>query len=215
MSQPNTHKIAMLDQAGRSILVEPKKSAVLALLLATLAFLVIRQMVVAPAGMPAPAAAAGVSRGGSAGAAVGTSAEKGGLAARSGNATSPVLAWLDSPPAPLTRNLFAVRTELFPTENPASAATEPNRRGFWDEVAKSLLDHADQQERKQRLLNDLQAQASALQVTSVLMGPQPRAVINGELVGEGDVVAAFRVLKIEARRIVIEREGIRLEITMK
>jgi hypothetical protein len=46
------------------------------------------------------------------------------------------------------------------------------------------------------------------------MGPNPRAVINGELVGEGDVVAEFRVLKIEARRIVIEREGIRLEITM-
>jgi hypothetical protein len=43
----------------------------------------------------------------------------------------------------------------------------------------------------------------------------PKALIDGELVGEGDVVAGFRVLKIGARGIVIEREGIVLEILMK
>ena len=39
--------------------------------------------------------------------------------------------------------------------------------------------------------------------------------VNGERVGEGDVVASFRVSRIEARRIIVEREGIRLEIQMK
>jgi hypothetical protein len=39
-------------------------------------------------------------------------------------------------------------------------------------------------------------------------------MVNGELVGEGGVVADFRVLKIEARRLIVEREGIRLEIKM-
>jgi hypothetical protein len=47
------------------------------------------------------------------------------------------------------------------------------------------------------------------------MGAKPKAVIDGALVGEGDVVAQFRVLKIEARRIIVEREGIKLEIQMK
>ncbi len=55
------------------------------------------------------------------------------------------------------------------------------------------------------------------------MGTRPKAVINGDLVGEGDLVASgtgrartqFRVLKIEPRRIIVEREGIRLEIPMK
>jgi hypothetical protein len=40
-------------------------------------------------------------------------------------------------------------------------------------------------------------------------------MVNGKLIGEGSVVAEFRVLKIEARRIVVEREGIQLEIQMK
>ena len=56
------------------------------------------------------------------------------------------------------------------------------------------------------------------------MGPTPKAVINGDLVGEGDVVTSgtvgdtrvvFRVLKIEPRRILVEREGITLSIQMK
>jgi len=44
------------------------------------------------------------------------------------------------------------------------------------------------------------------------MGASPKALVNGQLVGVGDVVASFRVCKIEARRIVVEREGIKLEI---
>jgi hypothetical protein len=55
------------------------------------------------------------------------------------------------------------------------------------------------------------------------MGAVPKAVVNGEMVGEGSVAASgagdtrvsFRVLKIEARRIIVEREGIKLEIQMK
>ena len=54
-----------------------------------------------------------------------------------------------------------------------------------------------------------------MQLLSTVMGAKPKAMINGELVGEGDVIAAFRVIRIEARRVIVEREGIRLEITMK
>ena len=49
------------------------------------------------------------------------------------------------------------------------------------------------------------------------------ALVNGQLVREGDVVAtgsgvsrtAYRVLKIEARRVILEREGIRSEIPLE
>ena len=58
-------------------------------------------------------------------------------------------------------------------------------------------------------------QAGQLKLQTTLMGPTPRAVVNGMSVGEGDVVAEFRVFKIEARRIIVEREGIKLEIPMK
>jgi len=35
------------------------------------------------------------------------------------------------------------------------------------------------------------------------------------MVGEGEVVAQFRVTEIRARSVIVEREGIRLEIPMK
>jgi hypothetical protein len=39
-----------------------------------------------------------------------------------------------------------------------------------------------------------------------------KAMVNGTLVEEGDTVSGFKILKIEARRMVVEREGIRLEV---
>jgi hypothetical protein len=48
-----------------------------------------------------------------------------------------------------------------------------------------------------------------------MMGSAPKALVNGKLVQEGDVVASFRVLKIEARGIIVEQKGIKLEIQFK
>jgi hypothetical protein len=47
------------------------------------------------------------------------------------------------------------------------------------------------------------------------MGQKPKAMVNGKLVVEGDVVEGFRVLKIGPRGIIVERDGIRLEVLMK
>ncbi|MCS7033540.1 MAG: hypothetical protein NZ561_06040 [Phycisphaerae bacterium] len=130
------------------------------------------------------------------------------------SATGPVVAWLEQPPRALDRNLFAIRFDLFPPEV-AGSASGPEVRGFWDEIAKSLTDQVDQEQKRRESLLHLQQQASRLEVASVMMSATPKAIINDKLVGEGDVVADFRVLKIEARRIIVEREGIRLEIQMK
>jgi hypothetical protein len=195
-----------ISDALRAARSDPAKVGVLVVLLAILGFMVFRQVTVAPAtasasseNPPAPASDANP--------AAGREANK--------PSVSPVSEWLSQPPRPLSRNLFDVKLDLFPTDQPAVAGFIPDGPRIWDEIAKSLLDHADQQERKQEMLTALQAQASALQVTSVMMGPKPRAVIHGELVGEGDVVQQFRVLKIEPRRIVVERDGTRLEINIK
>jgi hypothetical protein len=90
-------------------------------------------------------------------------------------------------------------------------------------LEKSLTLRADVRRERQILMENLQQQASQLRLQTTVMGASPKAVIDGELVGEGDVVAArsgdgrasFRVLKIEARRIIVEREGIKLAIQMK
>ena len=125
--------------------------------------------------------------------------------------------FLSTPVQPVTRNLFTIKLEYFPSDGTASlqdTGTPENGKND-DPAAKSVREQADQQARKEVLIANLRQQALQLKLQSTVMGPTPRAAINGELLGEGDVIASFRILKIEARRIIVEREGIKLEITMK
>jgi hypothetical protein len=127
-----------------------------------------------------------------------------------------VRGWIDSPPAPLTRNLFSVDLDQFAQDGSRSVSTHnAANQGFWDELAKSMSSRADHKKERQIYIENLQRQAADMRLQSTVMGATPKAVINGALVGEGDVVAQFRVVKIEARRITVEREGIKLEIQMK
>ena len=139
------------------------------------------------------------------------------------DAAAALRAWMEQPAVSLKRNLFAVDLERFPQDSGHSTSANTDEAGFWDDVAKSLTIRADQRRGRQILMENLSQQASQLRLQSTMMGATPKAVIDGELVGEGDVVAAksgedriqFRVLKIEARRIIVEREGIKLVIQMK
>jgi hypothetical protein len=122
---------------------------------------------------------------------------------------------MDAPGATLSRNLFAIELERFPADGARIRTADKDAVGFWDELAKSMTVRADVRRERQVLIENLARQASQLRLQSTMMGASPKAVIDGDLVGEGDVVASFRVLKIEPRRIIIEREGIKLEIPMK
>lgn len=187
---------------------DPRKAGVLGALLLVLGFMVVRVAVSKAQAPNAAHASHPRMRVENA-----LSADMASAAGGVGLESTPVTQWLEKPALKVSRNLFAVRYEAYPLET-AKSPVAGGESGFWDEIAKSMADQDDQQERKQELLQNLQALARELQVTSVMMGPTPRAVIDGKLVGEGDVVADFRVLKIEARRIIVERAGIRLEITM-
>jgi hypothetical protein len=124
--------------------------------------------------------------------------------------------WIDSPPQPMTRNLFAIDLDHYAQDNSRPLSTNNGaNEGFWDELAKSMSSRADHRKERQIFIENLQRQAAEMRLQSTVMGAKPKAVIDGALVGEGDVVAQFRVLKIEARRITVEREGIKLEIQMK
>lgn len=124
--------------------------------------------------------------------------------------------WLAEKPRPIERNLFAVKLDYFPQD--ASRISQvlqaPTGNGFWDDMAKSMTAKADVKRERQILVENLQLRAAQLRLQSTMMGAQPKALINGELAREGDVVASFRVLKIEPRRVIVEREGVKLEILM-
>jgi hypothetical protein len=136
---------------------------------------------------------------------------------------NPLRAWLEQPDANVSRNLFVVNLEKFPQDSGHVSSESAKAALFWDDLAKSLSQQADVRKERRILIENLQQQASQLRLQSTVMGAVPKAVVNGEMVGEGSVAASgagdtrvsFRVLKIEARRIIVEREGIKLEIQMK
>ena len=144
--------------------------------------------------------------------------------ARPADGATALRIWMDAPPVSIGRNLFTANLERFPQDGGRTTSANSKVSGFWDELAKSMSARADVKKERQILMENLAQQASLLRLQSTVMGPTPKAVINGDLVGEGDVVTSgtvgdtrvvFRVLKIEPRRILVEREGITLSIQMK
>lgn len=127
------------------------------------------------------------------------------LPARSAEANvKPLREWLEEPLLPAGRNLFI-------------GAAAPAITTF-ESGAKSVPAPADA--KGERTISQMRLQ-------STLMGAEPSAVINGQVVREGDVVATgtapgphggsqsdFRVKKIEARRVIVEQKGVALEIPL-
>jgi hypothetical protein len=209
---------------------DPQKAGILTVLVAILVVLQVR-LQMSDRGGPSVSRAGVSGKGGKGAAALpngssnkGVPLVPGGETGKPVDAATALRAWMDQPTAPIERNLFAINLDRFPqtSARPVEVPVTP-KFTFWDELAKSVAQRADVRKERQILIENLTQQASQLRLQSTLMGASPKAVINGELVGEGSVVACgsgesrvtFRVLKIEARRIMIEREGIKLEIQMK
>ena len=123
--------------------------------------------------------------------------------------SNPVLDWLAEPRRPVDRNLFAVHLDYY-----ARAADHGGVADSSEDPEKSASEAADQNRERQILLENLQTQAAKLKLQTTVMGPTPSALVNGELVRAGDTVEGFKVVKIEPRRIVVEQDGVVLEIGM-
>jgi len=139
------------------------------------------------------------------------------IAQQNGVAEQRLRSWLAEPVPPIGRNLFAVKLDYYRVDalRPVQGLKTTEDGEFWASLEKSLSFQADQRGKRENLVANYKAEAEKLRLDSIIMGPQPKAMIEGKLVNEGEVAAGFRVLKIEPRRITIEREGIVLEIQMK
>ena len=130
------------------------------------------------------------------------------------------VAWASLPASPITRNIFYINLDRFPQDGlkpvasagPVSGATN---EGFWDRLAKSGALRAEDQDSHSQLIGGLQWQAAQLHLQSILMGPTPKVMVDGKLLKEGDVVAGFRVVRITARGILLERDGSKFEVAFK
>ncbi|MGA3065305.1 MAG: hypothetical protein ABSF29_00505 [Tepidisphaeraceae bacterium] len=132
---------------------------------------------------------------------------------RSAGGDSALLEWARQPIVMPPRNLFAVPLDYYRRDGEHGGDLSVGA-GFWDRLAKSLSAHADQQEQRQILIDNLRIMAGALKLESIVMGSEPSAMVNGEVIRPGDDIAGFRVVRIEPRTLVIERQGVRLAILM-
>lgn len=123
-------------------------------------------------------------------------------------AVNPLQKWAHQPIVPLDRNLFNVPLDYYPQD-----ASEDRKSA--SELAKSHSTQADLEQQRQILVDNIRQRAQALKLESTMTGSQPSAIVNGEVVREGSVVEGFRVLRIEARRIVVECQGVSLELSMQ
>lgn len=125
-------------------------------------------------------------------------------------------AWGAADQGELPRNPFIFQPDFYPQHGSPEAEGPPELKvGFWDELAKSVASQADQRKQRRILIENLRRKASELKVQGIFMGAVPQAMVDGVPVGEGSIVAGFRVLEIQPRGIIVEREGIRLAIQMR
>lgn len=200
---------------------DPKKAGILGVLLLVLVVLVLRYWLWGgtPAAVQAGSGVKPVLNRPAASSAITAKVSSG----SSFNGSRTLRQWLEKPVNSVSRNLFLIQTEFYPSKTSQSISSEPESGEFWEEVEKLRSVEADQRRRREILVQNLQREAAKLRLQSTVMGPEPQAIIGGSLVKEGDVVASdrpgvgvqFRVLTIEARRVIIEREGIKLEIRMQ
>jgi hypothetical protein len=183
---------------------EPKKAIVLAVLTLAVAVLWARIFLFKGAG---PATASAFS-----GAAPAVPALAGASKAQMSAASRSLHEWIKVPITPLRRNLFQVNLDYFPRDGSVIAPMMEGQ-GFWEEVAKSLSRRADQEKAKRILVENLRSQAAKLKLQSTVMtNGSPKALVNDTMVNQGDTIEGFKVVVIESRRIIVEREGVRLEV---
>lgn len=214
---------SFMDKLPEPIRRDPKKSAVLAGLAVVLAVLGVRQFTGTAAPAKARAALSGTN--------LATERSTPDISAKSREAGNPqqdagerVAQWLGMPIKALDRNLFESKLENFQrldsvlADHAAVVADEL----FWEQLAKSLTSQADQKKQKLIRSENLQLAASSLRLQTTLMGSSPKALIDGRMVRAGDMVEAtlagvsvnFHVLRIEARSVVIENDGVQIELKM-
>ena len=112
--------------------------------------------------------------------------------------------------------MFAIKLDYFPVDGSRPMFSGDDTDGFWDQLAKSLAAKADQEKARGILRDNVRAKASRLDLQSTgMFNGEPKAMVNGTIVQEGDTIDGFRIVQIEAKRIVVELEGIQVQVIFK
>lgn len=121
--------------------------------------------------------------------------DEGVIEVESGSLVPRPVIYLDLPAA-LQRDLFATDLRLYGERNLGGGG-------------KSGPFLSDSAERASAL-----ARAGRLKLDSTLLGPRPRAVINGQVTGPGQVVDGWELLEVAQRHVLLRSHGIVIRLRM-
>ena len=109
----------------------------------------------------------------------------------------------------ITRDIFMPNESIFPHVEKTTAANSNSKvKVIEDEKTKRDAEL----KRKKELIR---AQGAELHLESTITGRVPIAIINGTVLGPDGVLNGFRVVKIDSQACVVEKEGVRLNLTME
>ena len=145
-------------------------------------------------------------------------------------------AWRPAPPGPaaqarrekylaqmdrnITRDLFRPNLEFYPAQHggtDARLAVVSKRRasGWFGHSFQWGNDGQDARRDQTARIALVRARAQALSLQSTMLGPSPSALINGQVLREGEWISGFRVKEIASDSCVVSQKGVDVLLRMK
>jgi len=102
----------------------------------------------------------------------------------------------------ITRDIFKPDEQSFPPVKPAKTNVVKTKTGNPIDIEKETKGKR------------IQAESAQLHLENTITGSKPMAIINGTVLSRDGLIAGFRVVEIGLRSCVVEKEGVRVELTM-
>ena len=119
----------------------------------------------------------------------------------------------------ISRNLFRPNLACFPPQPGAKVEPDPGlvgEPGWFERVRNGIAERQQEGSTERARIRAITAQARSLKLQSTMrVGNSPTALIDGQVLREGDYVSGFRVKRIASNRCVVTKDGVDVELRME
>lgn len=120
----------------------------------------------------------------------------------------------------ITRDLFSPNPEFFPAPysgtDPKVTIIDPQAEGGWFGGIGGWIRQKQQARREEvARVAIIRAQAQALSLQSTMLGPSPTALVNGQVLRQGEVIQGFRLQRVDSDSCVVSKDGVDVLLRMK
>ena len=123
----------------------------------------------------------------------------------------------------ITRDLFMPNPDFYPSHSRAldtrvtlvGQGDGEDQQGWFECIAGWVKEKQEAQRDERARVTLIRARAQALLLQSTMLGPSPTALINGQVLREGDQIGGFRVKKIFSDGCTVTKDGVDVSLQMQ